>query len=137
MGSAVLLAKALGVTLSALLEEDSEHGEVVIKKDTRDTHTTPEGVYTRLSNASRNTHLEVVRMELDPSTETPDHKTHPGEEWVYVLEGSVKLELGTTVYVLNTGDAAHYLAEAPHRFTALDTPAEIILSISSGRPYFH
>lgn len=137
VGSAVLLAKALGVTLSSLLLENQEHDEVVATEGSRETHTTPEGTYVRLSNTSGNTHLDVVKMQLRASTSKPEHKTHFGEEWVYVLQGRVELQLGTTSYVLDEGDAAHYLADTPHRFIALDDHAEVIISISSGLQSFH
>ncbi len=52
---------------------------------------------------------------------------HDGEEWLYVLSGQLRLILADSEYVLQPGDAAHFDASTPHRFSAIGScDAEII-----------
>ena len=40
--------------------------------------------------------------------------THTGEEFVYILEGTVKYRVGDTEYRLQAGDSLYFDAEAEH-----------------------
>ena len=44
----------------------------------------------------------------------------PGEEWLYVLDGRLRLALGDTVHELSPGDSAHFDSLTPHRIAAAD-----------------
>ncbi|MEU8137838.1 helix-turn-helix domain-containing protein [Streptodolium elevatio] len=48
-----------------------------------------------------------------PGTE-PDLKTHEGFEWVYVLDGRLRLLLGDQSLVLKAGEAAEFDTHVPH-----------------------
>jgi transcriptional regulator with XRE-family HTH domain len=53
--------------------------------------------------------------------------SHPGEEMVYVLEGSIKQTLGDSSFILNRGDTLHFMGETQHSFAnAGDVPAQLI-----------
>lgn len=45
---------------------------------------------------------------------------HEGEQWLYVLSGRSGVEIWDEEVVLGPGDAAHFDADKPHRFVALD-----------------
>lgn len=42
--------------------------------------------------------------------------THPGEELVYVFEGSLSFEIGGTSYLVGNGDAVHFIGDQPHHW---------------------
>jgi quercetin dioxygenase-like cupin family protein len=42
---------------------------------------------------------------------------HPGEEMVYMLEGSLTFEVDDTSYTLRRGDALHFRTDRPHRWS--------------------
>ncbi|HEY8202721.1 MAG TPA: cupin domain-containing protein [Actinomycetota bacterium] len=42
---------------------------------------------------------------------------HPGEELVYVLDGSLHFEVDDAAYVLRRGDALHFRTDRPHRWS--------------------
>jgi transcriptional regulator with XRE-family HTH domain len=54
---------------------------------------------------------------------------HEGEEFVYVLQGRLKVLVGEGEYVLDEGDAAHFKSVQPHAFEILsDCPCVVLLA---------
>ncbi|GAA0968947.1 XRE family transcriptional regulator [Acrocarpospora macrocephala] len=57
----------------------------------------------------------------------PDPKTHEGYEWIYVLNGRLRLLLGDKDLVIAPGEAAEFDTRIPHWFgTADTTPVEVL-----------
>ena len=57
----------------------------------------------------------------------PDQQTHEGYEWIYVLNGRLRLVLGEHDLVLSPGEAAEFDTRVPHWFGAADAePAEFL-----------
>ena len=57
----------------------------------------------------------------------PDLKTHEGYEWIYLLNGRLRLVLGQHDIVLKPGEAAEFDTRTPHWFGATGTePAEFL-----------
>jgi transcriptional regulator with XRE-family HTH domain len=59
----------------------------------------------------------------------PDLKTHEGYEWVYVLNGRLRVVLGEHDLVLQPGEAAEFDTRVPHWFGAAGTEAVEFLSL--------
>ena len=59
----------------------------------------------------------------------PDLKTHDGYEWVYVLNGRLRVVLGEHDLVLDPGEAAEFDTRVPHWFGAADAGAVEFLSL--------
>lgn len=54
-------------------------------------------------------------------------KTHEGYEWIYVLNGRLRLVLGDQDLVLTPGEAAEFDTRVPHWFASADSrPVEIL-----------
>ena len=47
------------------------------------------------------------------------HMSHPGQESVYVLEGTMKFHVGDVEYSLEKGDSLYFNSLAKHGFTAV------------------
>lgn len=58
----------------------------------------------------------------------PDPRTHEGYEWLYVLDGRLRLVLADHDLVLGPGEAAEFDTRLPHWFTSADEgrPVEIL-----------
>ncbi|HEU4568087.1 MAG TPA: XRE family transcriptional regulator [Marmoricola sp.] len=57
----------------------------------------------------------------------PDLKAHEGYEWIYVLDGRLRLVLGDHDVVLGPGEVAEFDTRVPHWFGAADEePAEFL-----------
>ncbi|MFG1955259.1 helix-turn-helix domain-containing protein [Micromonospora sp. NPDC048830] len=59
----------------------------------------------------------------------PDPRTHEGYEWLYVLNGRLRLVLGEHDLVLSPGEAAEFDTRVPHWFGAAGTEAVEFLSL--------
>lgn len=60
---------------------------------------------------------------------TPELKVHEGYEWVYVLDGRLRLVLADHDLVLSPGEAAEFDTRTPHWFGAADNDAVEFLSL--------
>ncbi len=113
------LAGALGVEIGDLLAPATDprvHGRP----------RTIEGLtYETLSRAAPSG-LVVVRMQLPQQRTVPDPRSHEGHEWLYVLEGRVRLVLGDDDLVLAPGEAAEFSTWTPHWIGAVDGPAQVL-----------
>src|ERR1700716_2027362 len=59
----------------------------------------------------------------------PDLQTHEGYEWLYVLNGRLRLVLGEQDLVLSPGEAAEFDTRVPHWFGAADAEPVEFLSL--------
>jgi transcriptional regulator with XRE-family HTH domain len=59
----------------------------------------------------------------------PDPKTHEGHEWMYVLNGRLRLVLGEHDLVLPAGEAAEFDTRVPHWFGSADGESVEFLTI--------
>lgn len=55
--------------------------------------------------------------------------THPGQEFDYLLEGSLKIVLGKNEIILNPGDSLYYDSNVPHGMQALGGQAAKFLAV--------
>ncbi|MEU7812422.1 cupin domain-containing protein, partial [Pseudonocardia sp. NPDC049154] len=72
--------------------------------------------------------LQAFKMICPPGRdEQPDPRTHEGYEWLYVLEGRLRLVLGDRDLVLKPGEAAEFDTHVPHWFGSADErPVELL-----------
>ena len=58
----------------------------------------------------------------------PTLQTHEGHEWLYVLDGRLRLLLGSNEFLLAPGEAAEFDTTQPHALeSAGDEPAELLI----------
>ncbi len=60
---------------------------------------------------------------------SPEPKTHEGYEWLYVLNGRLRLVLGEHDLVLSPGEAAEFDTRVPHWFGSADAEPVEVLSL--------
>lgn len=72
--------------------------------------------------------MQPIRVTVPAQREGGEMYRHDGEEWLFVLSGTLHLALADQAYTLRPGDSAHFDARTPHRLSALDgADAELIL----------
>jgi quercetin dioxygenase-like cupin family protein/DNA-binding XRE family transcriptional regulator len=64
--------------------------------------------------------MQALRVRVPYGAQGDLVRVHPGEEWLYVLGGRLRVSLGETVHDLDPGDSAHFDSLTPHRIAALD-----------------
>ena len=67
-----------------------------------------------------------------PTRSVPQPKTHEGYEWLYVLNGRLRLVLSDQDLVLTPGEAAEFDTREPHWFASAD-PSSVEILILFGR----
>jgi mannose-6-phosphate isomerase-like protein (cupin superfamily) len=76
--------------------------------------------------------MEPFIVTLVP-TEVEDSSTHTGQEFLFVLEGEVEVQVGDRIGFLKPGDAAYYDSVEPHLVRCAGTsPAQIIAVLYAG-----
>jgi quercetin dioxygenase-like cupin family protein len=69
--------------------------------------------------------MEALIVQLETLSE-PEPSFHDGEEFIYVLDGTVSLRIGEDAFDLEPGDSAYYLSTTPHIIMAKEDSATII-----------
>jgi transcriptional regulator with XRE-family HTH domain len=112
------IAKALGVEVTHFFPRMT--ASKVVRAGERETFRF-EGsfiAYSPLSANSPNRKLESLLVQVDPvdgSLPADEYRSHPGEEFAYVLEGIIRFRIGDTVYDLGPGDSIHFKSTVKHR----------------------
>jgi transcriptional regulator with XRE-family HTH domain len=119
------LARAYGVTLDELVDAPPT-GDPRI-------HLRPVSRHgmTMLPLTRRPGGIQAYKLVIPASDRPgePDPKTHEGYEWLYVLNGRLRVVLGEHDLVLTPGEAAEFDTRVPHWFGSADTEAVEFLSL--------
>lgn len=67
-----------------------------------------------IPNAQKNS-MEPIRLTLKPGGVSEELPPHEGEEFGYVLKGTVKLTFGTQKYTLHSGESFAFSSTKKHR----------------------
>jgi transcriptional regulator with XRE-family HTH domain len=122
------ISRALGVRLGTLLDDHEELGPVITKKgaaaDVARFITGADGGTKRnagqghffhaLAAGKGGRHMEPFIVDMEHDADQPK-SSHEGEEFMYVLEGTIKVEYGRDSRVINQGDSIYYDSIVPHR----------------------
>ena len=75
--------------------------------------------------------IQAYKLVIHASSDrrTPDPRTHEGYEWLYVLNGRLRVVLGEHDLVLAPGEAAEFDTRVPHWFGAAGTESVEFLSL--------
>jgi len=72
----------------------------------------------------------LVKVEPKPGDESRSTNTHPGQEFDYVISGTLAVTIDNHELILNEGDALYFDSNHPHSMRALnDQPAQFLAII--------
>jgi quercetin dioxygenase-like cupin family protein len=71
----------------------------------------------------------LVQLEVNPDEEL---SVHEGEEFIYVMEGTVLFKIGDDRFELEPGDSVYYLSTTPHIVAAKKGRAKILAVLYEG-----
>ena len=118
------IARGLGMNIGYLLQEEKENHprdldpdlQVFKKKGISErklNYDTEKGYRFEalaLEMSERNMHPYLITAEFDFG----EIQQHDGEEFIYILEGTLEFLHGSNKYVLEEGDCVYYYAHIPH-----------------------
>ncbi|WP_317854991.1 XRE family transcriptional regulator [Chakrabartyella piscis] len=107
------IIEALGTSLAEFFKEDKKEQLVFRKKDffvdERDNYT----LHWIVPNTQKN-EMEPIMIELPQGGESFQMDPHSGEEFGYVLEGSIVLVTGEDSYVVHKGETFYLMGKTGH-----------------------
>ncbi|MBY8887566.1 XRE family transcriptional regulator [Streptomyces sp. PTM05] len=110
------LSRAYATTVAELLGEETAPRDPVIRAGRIEPGRAGGWGYRRAGAPDRA--MQALRLRIPPSVQDAVVRVHPGEEWLYVLSGRLRLTLGEAVHLLDPGDAAHFDSLTPHRLAS-------------------
>ncbi|WP_035798935.1 helix-turn-helix domain-containing protein [Kitasatospora mediocidica] len=110
------LARAYGGTVAGLLGEQVGEPDPVIRGGAIEPGRAGGWGYRRAGVPGRA--MQALRVHVPPGVQDEVVRVHPGEEWLYVLQGRLRLTLGDTVHLLDPGDSAQFDSLTPHCIAA-------------------
>ncbi len=87
--------------------------------------------YKSLAPEVKGRHMEALIVQLEENPED-DMSVHEGEEFIYVLDGTVLLNIGGDKFELEPGDSAYYLSTTPHLIASKSGKATILAVLYEG-----
>ncbi|WP_419922043.1 helix-turn-helix domain-containing protein [Candidatus Poriferisodalis sp.] len=130
LGALYRIAGALKITAPELLAQGAEPIVSVVRRD--------EGVWrsadeadppqlARMLTSAPRRRMEIRECVVPPGFRSDPAWTHAGDEILYVLEGTVSVELeGHGVETLEAGDTMVFVANVPHRWIGGDSEARLL-----------
>lgn len=110
------LARIYGTTVSELLGETPPDRDAVIRAGAFEGAEADGWMYQRAGGSGRA--MQALRVRVPYGAQGDLVRVHPGEEWLHVLAGHLRVTLGDTVHELAPGDSAHFDSLTPHRIAA-------------------
>lgn len=139
LGTAIKLSKALDSAFGRLVSGVGEKLYAITRKGDQkivSRSTSQKGkkqayTYRSLAPEVKGRHMESLIVQLE---EAPDQQrsVHDGEEFIYVLDGGVSLDIGDDHFDLDPGDSAYYLSTTPHLIAAASGQATILAVLYGG-----
>jgi quercetin dioxygenase-like cupin family protein len=72
--------------------------------------------------------LHAFKITVSAKRHTPPDvlPVHEGHDWLYVLDGRLRLLLGSEDLTIEPGEAVEFTTWTPHWFGAVDGPVELV-----------
>lgn len=139
LGPLIRIARALGVRIGTFLDDVQQVGPVIaragkseesISFSSSDPATRQHLNFHALASDKAGRHMEPFIVEIHPG-KASDYKlsSHEGEEFLYVLDGSIEISYGKETYTLVAGDSIYYDSIVSHNVHAAPGASARLLAI--------
>lgn len=109
------ILESLGTNLRDFFNDDIEEKIVFSKKDVfvKTNEDLGSEIHWIIPNAQKNV-MEPIVVQLEPGGKTAAEDPHDGEEFGYVLRGSILLHIGSEEFRVRSGDSFYFKPSATH-----------------------
>lgn len=115
VGDILKISRILTVDPNELFQSDEEKQKELYKKRIHDfTVRESSYFYTVLTPSAEDKHLRAFRVIIPSKSEHPRINQHEGEEFVYVLDGTVEVTVGKKKHLLKKDGTLHFDSNIPH-----------------------
>lgn len=139
LGVLIKLSRALGVRLGTFLDDQLRTGAVITRKGDEDASVSMSNSavaqneqlsFFSLAREKADRHMEPFLVEIKPGTPSnPMASTHEGEEFLFVLEGAIKVAYGKDEYLLKVGDSIYLDSIVKHQIYSADDQSAKVLAV--------
>lgn len=141
LGPLIKIARALGVRLGTFMDDNDALGPVVCRAADREANSSisfSNGAsnarkhmdYHPLAKQKAGRHMEPFIVDINPSEEKEFQlSAHEGEEFIYVMCGTVEIDYGKDKYLLSEGDSIYYDSIVKHHIHGANGQAAKILAL--------
>jgi quercetin dioxygenase-like cupin family protein len=128
------ISDVLDIPLSWILTEEKEENLIIQKKEDRPSKVGDESMgysYELLANRVPYSGLEPTIVHVTPLEENQRTKgyTHSQDEFIFILEGSIKLHYNGEEHLMNKGDSAYFQGHKPHLFMPVNNQGAKVLTL--------
>ena len=76
--------------------------------------------YQTLSPGAESDHIRAFMVTIEPKqAHKPVAYKHEGEEFIFVMEGDLRLTLGNKTHNLKSGESIHFNSDIPHKLKSI------------------
>jgi transcriptional regulator with XRE-family HTH domain len=138
LGTIIKITNALKVSTGSIFDLDSSRSYTIIRKIDRKkimrsisgVKEHPDYEYLSLSSGVISRHMEAFIVTLKSNVYyTEELSTHEGEEFLYMLEGAMKIKLDDKEETLQQGDSIFYHSTIPHVLKSISPKPAILLAV--------
>ena len=124
------ILSALGSNLSEFFREEAEDKVVFTKEEFFEKDSDGVRFKWLIPNAQKNM-MEPIRLSLSPGGSTYPDNPHEGEEFGYVLLGSITLVLGKRRIKVKKGESFYFKADSTHYIQAGQKTGAVLIWVST------
>lgn len=124
LGPLMKIARALGMRLGTILDDNQSQGPVITKKSqnininrfaSKEQSNSSDLIFKSLAHDKAERHMDPFIIDIKSSS-ADNYKlsSHEGEEFIYVISGTVEIIYGKEIYILEAGDSIYYDSIVSH-----------------------
>lgn len=126
------ILQVLGTDLKEFFQDTSD--EQIVFHDSDYFEKTDENLGNKIEwiipNAQKNI-MEPIRLTLEPGGSTYPDIPHEGEEFGYILSGSITIHIGSKTYKAKKGESFYFTPASTHYIKANEKTGAVLIWISS------
>jgi transcriptional regulator with XRE-family HTH domain len=131
------LADALGVRVGEFFEDNSSFlsPRIVITRGNQASPPPEENgfgyTYIPLSREKKGRTMDPFLIRLEPDNVQKHAFVHKGEEFNYIVQGTLKVTYENEEFILETGDSAYFDSSVPHKLEVVGKKPVYVLSVQT------
>lgn len=139
LGVLIKLARVLGVRLGTFLDDEVRQGPVVTRKGEANlsaSYTNASAgkndklAFFSLAHEKADRHMEPFLVEITPGVPSnPLASSHEGEEFIYVLRGSILIHYGKDSFELKEGDSIYLDSIVNHQIHSANNEKALLMAV--------
>jgi quercetin dioxygenase-like cupin family protein/ribosome-binding protein aMBF1 (putative translation factor) len=122
LGTVIRLAKAFDLKMGYFISGEEGKDYTIVRRNSRKVTSRYDPKkekhygygYESLAPHKTERHMEPFLITLEPSETEEERSAHDGQEFIFVLHGTMEVRLGEKIHTLEPGDSIYYDSSVPH-----------------------